>query len=323
MSKAQALFLDRPSLYPDDLDFSALNDVAHWQDFDSASDIKHCLSETEIIVSNKVLIDAAVIGDAPRLRLICIAATGVNNVDIDVARQRGIVVCNVRAYATSSVAQHVFSLILSLGRKLFSYREAVIRGRWSQSPFFCDFEEPIHELDGKTIGIVGFGDLGQAVAKIARCFGMRILIAHSHNAESRVGESDFQAARVAMPELLAESDIISLHCPLTDDNRHLIGAEALSIMRPDAILINTARGGLIDERALLSALEDKQIAAAALDVLEEEPPSGNHPLINYHADNLIITPHVAWASQQSRQRLVNEIAKNIEAYSSAQKRNVI
>ena len=320
MNKSSALFLDKASLCPDDLDFSELEKVANWQWFDNvnAFEVKHCLEATEIIVTNKAVIDADVIDSSPQLKLICVAATGVNNVDVEKAKQCDIAVCNVRAYATSSVVQHVFSLILSLNGKLSSYRKSVTQGRWSRSEFFCHFEEPISELEGKTIGIVGYGELGRAVAKMAGCFGMHVLIAQSNKAND-----DSLEQRVPLTGLLAASDVVSLHCPLTEDNRHMIAVDEFSIMKTDAILINTARGGLVDEQALLSALKDQQIKAAGLDVLEEEPPSVHHPLINYHAENLIITPHVAWASQQSRQRLVVELAQNIRAYQKGLARNVV
>jgi glycerate dehydrogenase len=214
------------------------------------------------------------------------------------------------------VVQHVFSLILSLNRKQSSYRQSVAEGEWSRSEFFCYFGEPISDLQGKTLGVIGYGELGQAVARVAECFGMKVLLA-------RRDENDTREGRVGLTELLSLSDVVSLHCPLTEDNRHMIAEKELAAMKPDAILINAARGGLVDEAALLDTLNNNQIAAAALDVLEQEPPPANHPLINYHADNLIITPHIAWASQQSRQRLVNEIAKNIQAYKLGQLRSIV
>lgn len=322
MKKPLACFLDKASLYPDDLDFSLLNDVASWQWFDHAnvSDIQHELKDAEIIVSNKVILDREIINSSNRLKLICVAATGVNNVDIDAARQQGITVCNVRAYATSSVAQHVFSLILSLNRKLSAYKQAVTDGQWSRSDFFCYFGEPLSDLEGKVIGIIGFGELGQAIARIAKCFGMEVLVARSH----KMGDEEhLPEGRVDLSTLLSSSDVVSLHCPLTENNFHIISANELEVMKPEAILINTARGGLIDEMALLDALKNKVIAAAGLDVLEQEPPSVSHALINHHADNLIITPHIAWASRQSRQRLIDEIAKNIQAYLNGQPRNIV
>jgi glycerate dehydrogenase len=318
MNKPLAVFLDKASLYPDDLDFSKLENVASWQWFDNAnvSDIQHCLEETEIIVSNKIFLDRNIMQSCKQLKLLCVAATGTNNVDIEAAKQQGIAVCNVRAYATSSVVQHVFSLILALNRKLFSYRESVFNGDWSHSDFFCYFGEPISALEGKTLGIIGYGELGKAVAKIAQCFAMKVLIA-------KRDETDVRSGRTDLTTLLAESDVLSLHCPLTEHNYHMISEKELSLMKSDVILINAARGGLIDEQALLHSLENNQIGAAALDVLEQEPPSVNNVLINYQADNLIITPHIAWASRQSRQKLVNEIAKNIQAYLQGQLRNIV
>ncbi len=318
MKKPIALFLDKASLYPDDLDFSQLDDVASWQWFDhvSSSDVQHCIENAEIVVSNKVLLDREVIDNSKHLKLICVAATGVNNVDINAARQRGIKVCNVRAYATSSVAQHVFSLILSLNRKLISYKRSVNDGSWSNSDYFCYFGEPISDLEGKVIGIIGYGELGKRVAAIAECFGMEVLIAKRDQADRRGG-------RVDLTTLLSTSDVVSLHCPLTENNHHMVGIDELNVMKPEALLINTARGGLVDEAALLDALKNKKIAAAGVDVLEQEPPSLDHPLINYHADNLIVTPHIAWSSRESRQRLVNEIAMNIQAYVAGQPRNIV
>jgi len=317
-----AIFLDKASLYPDDLDFSALEEVANWQWFDNGFDdtgpggMQHCLEDAEILVANKVLIGREIIDSSKRLKLICAAATGVNNIDLEAAKKRGVQVCNVRAYATSSVVQHVFSLVLSLNRKLSSYKKAVAGGDWSHSDYFCYFGEPISELQGKTLGIIGYGELGKAVAKIAVCFGMNVLVAKRDAGDSRAGREDLDT-------LLAASDVVTMHCPLTENNRHMIAEDEFALMKPDALLINTARGGLIDEQALLYALDNKQIGAAALDVLEEEPPSVDNVLINYRSDNLLITPHVAWASRESRQRLVNEIAENIQSFQQGEPRNIV
>lgn len=321
-NKTRAVFLDKASLYPDDLDFLALEEVASWRWFDNANpgDIQHSLEEAEILVANKILIDRKVIENSKQLKLICVAATGVNNVDLIAAKQRDIQVCNVRAYATSSVVQHVFSFILALIRKLIPYKKSVIKGEWTHSDFFCYFDEPISELGGKTLGIIGYGELGRAVAKVARCFGMNVLIARSHNAEHK---PDLRERRTDLNVLLSQADVVTLHCPLTENNRYMLGAKEFAAMRSDAILINTARGGLVDEMALLHALEMNQIGGAGLDVLEEEPPSVNNTLISYRADNLIITPHIAWASRESRQRLVNEIVKNIQAFKQGQPRNIV
>jgi glycerate dehydrogenase len=317
-TKPLALFLDRASVYPDDLDFSLLEGVAQWLWFDNAGtdEFMHAVEEAEIIVSNKVVINRDVIEHSRQLRLICVAATGYNNIDIEAAHQHGITVCNVRAYATASVVQHVFALVLSLNRKLPSYHKSVIEGDWSRSEFFCYFGDTISELEGKVLGIVGYGELGRAVARVAECFGMKVVLARRDETDSRPG-------RVALSTMLSMADVVSLHCPLTESNYHMIAEKEMAIMKPNAILINAARGGLVDENALLTALQTNQIGAAGLDVLAEEPPSPDNPLINYRADNLIITPHVAWASQQSRQKLINEIAENIKAYLQGQSRNAV
>ena len=314
----RAVFLDKASLFPGDLNFSVLEEVAHWQWLDNAkpADVLDDIADAQILVANKVPIKRDVIESCKRLKLICIAATGVNNVDLDAARDRDILVCNVRAYATPSVVQHVFSLILALNQKLFSYKSSVIDGDWSRSDYFCYFGSPINGLEGKTLGIIGYGELGHAVAKVAECFGMKVLIANGHGKGSQQG-------RVDITTLLSESDVVSLHCPLTESNRHMISVNEFSVMKNDAILINAARGGLVDESALLQALKNGDIGAAALDVLDQEPPAVDNPLIKYSADNLIITPHIAWASRQSRQNLVNEIAENIKAYQQGKPRNLV
>ena len=332
----QALFLDKASLYPDDLDFSSLENIAQWKWFDNAAvsdlETQACLQQAEILVSNKVMIDRAVIESCENLKLICVAATGVNNVDLVAAKKRGIKVCNVRAYATASVTQHVFSLILSLNRKLSSYKQSVINGRWSQSEFFCYFGDSISDFENKVLGIIGYGELGKAVEKVALSFGMEVLVAESHDTKSSTNKADATDAnvtksnkRVDIKTLLTRADVVSLHCPLTENNQHMIAANEFSIMKKSAMIINTARGGLIDESALLSALESNEIAGAGLDVLEKEPPAKNNALINYaqHVENLIITPHIAWASQQARQDLVDQVAENIRAYQIGRSRNLV
>lgn len=331
LKQPQALFLDKASLYPDDLDFSSLESEAEWKWFDNAvasdTETQACLQKTEILVSNKVMIDRAIIESCESLKLICVAATGVNNVDLIAAQERGIKVCNVRAYATASVTQHVFSLILSLNRKLSSYKKTVIDDSWSESEFFCYFGEPISDLENKVLGIIGYGELGKAVEKIALSFGMDVLVAESHHGKNDVNDAsvDKTNKRVDIKTLLTRSDVVSLHCPLTKNNQHMIATKEFSIMKKSAVIINTARGGLIDELALLSALENNEIAGAGIDVLEQEPPEKDNTLISYaqNAENLIITPHIAWASQQARQNLVNQIVENIQAYQIGQPRNLI
>lgn len=315
----KAAFLDLASIHRGDLDLSALRSaVDTWQWFDRIpdQDIPAALAEVEVVVSNKVFLGADILQAADRLKLICIAATGTNNIDLDAAKAAGIDVCNVRAYATPSVVQHVFAVLLSLTTQLDEYRRAVCQGQWARSEHFCLLDFPIRELQGKTIGIIGYGELGRAVANVAAAFGMQVLIAKRNADDQRSG-------RVDLHELLAQVDVVSLHCPLTEDNRGFIGEQQLALMKNDAVLINTARGGLVDELALLDALTNKQLGAAAIDVVEQEPPVAGNALIESKLPNLIITPHVAWASIESRQRLLDEIANNIVAYAESKPRNLV
>lgn len=285
-----------------------------WYGVMSAEEMDALLDDVDVVVSNKVVLDEQHLSKAKRLKLVCIAATGTNNVDIAAATRNNIVVANVRGYATASVAQHVFGLLLTLTTRLNDYVAAVKRGEWSKSRYFCLLDYPVRELAGKTLGIVGFGHNGQAVAKLAEAFGMKVLI-------SKRNEQDQRAGRIALAELLPMVDVLSLHCPLTEQTRHLIGAQELALMKTDAVLMNTARGGLVDESALLDALQNQRIGGAGLDVLQQEPPPADHPLLSAELSNLIITPHTAWISRESRQRLINEIALNIEAFKTGQVRN--
>lgn len=316
---SHAVFLDMASVDQADLDLSLLTQQAEqWLFYphtDSAQVID-TIANAEVVVSNKVVLDADILRQAKSLKLICVAATGTNNVDLQAASELGISVCNVTAYGTASVVQHVFNLILSLSGRLRENNRAAINGEWSKSPFFCVLDYPPIELTNKTMGIVGYGELGKAVAKMAEAFGMNVLLAARD-------EDDHRAGRIPMQQLLPQIDVLSLHCPLTDKNRNMIDRNELQLMPEHSILINAARGGLVNEEALLEALQQKWIAGAGLDVLSTEPPNPDHPLLNCDLDNLIITPHVAWAGQQARQRLVNEIALNIQAYQGGSSRNAV
>jgi glycerate dehydrogenase len=241
------------------------------------------------------------------LKLICVAATGTNNVDVATAAKNNIAVCNVRGYAADSVVQHVFMLILNLSRRYNQYQQALQRGEWQRSEHFCFLTYPIESLTGKTLGIIGYGELGRAVARMAEHFGMQILIA-----ESVVGKD--KPDRIPIDELLLQSDFVSLHCPLTEQTRDLIGERELSLMKDTACLINTARGGIVNEEALLKAVKTQQIAGAATDVLTVEPPANGHPFLDAHLPNLIITPHIAWGAKQARQTLLEKVASNIDAW---------
>lgn len=314
-----AVFLDLDSVDRDDLDLSRLSVVVdnwQWHGLVKDEELHEVLSRVHVVVSNKVVLTDEHLSRAQDLKLVCIAATGTNNIDLEAAARNNIAVCNVDGYATPSVVQHVFTLLLALTTRFNEYTSAVKDGDWSRSRFFCLLDYPIRELAGKTIGIVGYGHLGKAVAGIAEAFGMEVLLARRNMQDERPG-------RVALPDLLQQVDVLSLHCPLTEETRGMIGAEELALMKKDAVLINTARGGLVDEDALIDALKIQQIGGAGLDVLEKEPPPAGYPMLKADLPNLIITPHTAWASRESRQRLLDEIALNIGAFKAGKIRNAV
>jgi glycerate dehydrogenase len=319
MDNVTAVFLDKASIHPDDLDLSGLEKCAddwRWLDNARSMDVDEAIKGRRIVISNKVPLTAGTLEQAAGPGLICAAATGVNHIDIEAAGRLGITVCNVRAYATPSVVQHVFAVLLNLVTRLDRYRQDVISGEWSNSGMFCLLDYPIRELHGKVIGIVGYGELGREVAKVAKAFGMQVLVAKRNSEDQREG-------RIALHDLLARADVLTLHCPLTDATRGLIGKRELAMMKADAILINTARGGLVDEMALLQALKNGRPGGAALDVLEQEPPAADNAILQNLPDNLIITPHIAWASREARQRLVDQLATVVIAYLQGAPVNVI
>lgn len=313
------VFLDRDTVDRGDVDLSVLEQrLPQWRYYGltSADELRERIKDAEVIISNKVVLDEAAFATAPKLKLVCVAATGTNNVDMTAASRHGVAVCNVRAYATPSVVQHTFAMILSLSTNLGRYRRAVMRGEWANSPHFCLLDYPIHEIAGKTLGIVGYGELGHGVAKVAEAFGMEVLISQRPGAAP-------QAGRIPLHELLPQVDVLTLHCPLTPETRNLIGEKELALMKPNALLINTARGGIVDEVALANALRNNRIAGAATDVLTTEPPRNGNPLLADDVPNIIITPHTAWASVESRQRLLDQIALNIEAFLKGTPRNQV
>jgi glycerate dehydrogenase len=314
----RGLFLDIDTVDRGDLDLAGLRATLSEWTFRQTGTGKAGAQQlqADIIVSNKVLVDASTINSSANLKLICIAATGTNNVDLAAAAKRGVPVCNVRNYATASVVEHVFSLVLCLARSLPQYIQAVEHGGWQKSNTFCMLDYPVTELAGRTLGIIGCGELGNAVAAMGRAFGMQVLMAERRGEPARHGRTPFT-------EVLARADIISLHCPLNADTQNLVGAAELRCMKQDAFLINTARGGIVNESELAEALLSGEIGGAALDVLAEEPPSTGNLLLSLSLPNLIITPHIAWASSISRQRLVDEIAANIRAFLDGKPRNVV
>ncbi|MDP5137180.1 D-2-hydroxyacid dehydrogenase [Rheinheimera baltica] len=312
------VFLDAASM--GDTDLSALSNTAiplTCYDHTTEQQVVPRLAQASIAIVNKVQLTADMLLQLPQLKLICVAATGVNNVDLVAAQQQGVVVCNVRGYADTAVAQHVFALLLQLSNKVQQYHHAVRVGHWSQSRHFCLLDYPITELAGKTFVVIGYGALGQASSKLALAFGMQVIIAEQQNAPyCREGRVPFAAA-------LAQADVISLHCPLTPLTERLFNQQTFAAINPGALLINTARGGLIDELALLDALQHGTLGGAALDVLTQEPPLADNLLIQANLPNLLLTPHVAWASAEARLRMVQQLADNITAYTEGNTQNQI
>lgn len=317
MKLTRGVLMDLSSIDRGDMDLSPLRAVCeHWDIHERTDpgDTRRRISDAELVVSNKVVLDRALLESAPGLKLVCVAATGTNNLDLEAARELGIAVTNVTGYATPAVVQHVFALMLAHTTRLLDYRQAVLEGAWARSDQFCLLDYPIRELAGRTLGIVGYGELGRGVAKVAEAFGMDVLVAERPGGPAR---SD----RVPLAELLPQADVLSLHCPLTETTRNLIGAQELSLMKQDALLINTARGGIVDEPALVDALRRGLIGGAAMDVLTIEPPRDGNPLIDPSIPNLTVTPHTAWASRECRQRLVGEVAENIRTFADGRARN--
>jgi len=275
--------------------------------------VKRC-QDADIVISNKVVIDQNAMSKLTNLKLICVAATGTNNIDLGAAKEHNIAVTNVAGYSTPSVVQHTFTLITNLLGNTHRYINDCQQGLWQQSPMFCRLDYSFNEIAGKTLAIVGYGSLGKAVADVARAFGANVIISERKGQTPREG-------RVSFNDALTTADIISVHCPLTDETRNQIAAAELSMMKPSAIIINTARGGIINEADLADALANNIIAGAGVDVLSKEPAEQENPLALYKGANLLLTPHIAWASQESIVRLVNEIALNIQAFNQGETRN--
>lgn len=308
-----AVFLDYESLDKNDLDFSALHAVfSQLELYPStlATQVLARVQHADVIISNKVVLDAETLKQCSSLKLILISATGTNNIDLAQAKAQGITVCNCQGYGTSAVAQHTLMLMLALATSVIQYDRAVRQGEWNKSPIFCLLDFPIVELAGKILGILGYGELGQAVAKLAEAFGMKIIVGALPNRSTE--------NRVALSELLPQVDFLSLHCPLTEETRDLIDSQAFERMKPSAFLINCARGGIVNEQALATALRTGQIAGAATDVLSVEPPKEGNVLLADDIPNLIITPHNAWGSVDARQRIVQQLTENALAFQQGQ-----
>ena len=271
-----------------------------------------------IVIINKVPLPALAVDALSDLKMVAVAATGTNIVDLEACRRRGIVVSNIRGYAEHTVPEHVFALLLALSRNLIAWRESLLAGRWQKSDQFCLFDHPISDLHGATLGVIGSGSLGSGVIRLAEAFGTRVLRAEHQ------GQSTVRPGYTAFDEVLREADAITLHCPLNEQTQGLIGEAELRAMKSSALLINTARGGLVDEQALIRALKEGWIAGAGFDVISAEPPPADHPMITPELlalPNFLLTPHVAWASRPAMQRLADQLITNIEAFVAGSPRN--
>ena len=313
------VILDGYSANPGDLSWKELEQMGEVTVYDrtSPSEAIQRAADADIVLTNKVVLDREKIAQLPRLKYIGVLATGYNVVDIEAAHQRGVIVTNVPAYSTESVAQMVFAHLLTVTNRTEHYAIQNRKGRWSSNPDFCYWDFPHMELAGKTFGIVGLGNIGRRVAEIALAFGMKVKALTSKSQDqllTGIEKADIQT-------LLSSSDVLSLHCPLTDKTRHLINAETLLKMKPTAILINTGRGPLIDDQAVANALQEGRLGAFCADVLTTEPPASNNPLLSQ--PNAFITPHIAWASTEARVRLIQIATDNVRAFINCKTQNAV
>lgn len=311
------IFLDRATIDLNDISFSSVEECGTFISYPDSTpeETFERIKTADIVITNKVRMTKQVLERGRKIKLIAVIATGYNNVDLDITKQYRVAVCNVAGYAMNTVPQHTFSLILNLATKSYMYHNDVMSGEWQKAPLFTLLRYPTFELYGKTAGIIGFGVIGRAVAKIASGFGMKVNYYDPYVRD--VKEYD----PVDFRTILTESDIITLHCPLTKETFNLIDKYELSLMKPSVLLINTSRGGIVNEKALAEALNNQKIAGAGIDVLSEEPPVKGNVLLG--AKNCIITPHSAWSTIEARQALVNETAKNIQAFIRGEKRNIV
>jgi glycerate dehydrogenase len=314
----RSIFLDYATVsFDGDLDPAALRRAMpqlEMRNHTAQADVADAIADAEIVLVNKLHLTRAIIERTPTLKLVALAATGTNNIDLEAARERGVAVCNLRDYCTASVVQHVIGTLLLLTQKLREYDALVRSGAWGRGEQFCLLDYPIRELTGRKLGIVGYGALGKGVAHAAQAFGLEVLLAN------RPGGTPV-AGRHGLDDLLPKVDVLSLHCPLTPATQGMIGAAQLARMKPDAVLINTARGALVDSAALADALRAGRLGGAAIDVLPQEPPVDGNPLLAADIPNLIVTPHIAWAAREARQRCLDEMAANVEDFRRGGQRN--
>ncbi len=320
LPQTKGVFLDADSIRPDELDLSLLMEAFSGLTFYAHTHLSNAvdrIGSAQVVICNKTPMSRDVLLEVPNLKLIVVAATGVNNVDLAAATEHGITVCNARGYSTPSVVQVVFTMILGLMTRLFDYQRVVSSGVWQKSEQFCALHFPFSELSGKRIGLIGYGEIGRAVERVAKVFGMLPLIAE------RRGVTPVREDRLAFEDVLAHADILTMHCPLTPETKDLIAEKEFALMKSDVLLINTARGGIVNECALRDALYQERIAGAGVDVLTNEPPTHGNPLLDSPIPNLIVTPHIAWASREARQRLADQIAENVQAFREGMPKNVV
>jgi glycerate dehydrogenase len=317
----RAVFLDYDTVSNGDLDASQITRIVGDVRFypqTADSQIAERIADAQVVLSNKVKLSRTRLEAARALKLIALAATGIDNVDLAAAQALGIAVCNVRGYCTASVVQHAWAMILSLNQHLSAYARLAADGTWVNNEKYAGLAYPIRELAGLTLGLIGWGTLGRGVAKVGEAFGMRVIVGERPGAAPESGAAPPPAApypeRVPLEQLLRTADIVSLHCPSTAATRGMIGAAQLALMKPDAILINTARGALVDSAALAAALKERRLGGAGIDVLPQEPPVDGDPLLGADLPNLIVTPHIAWAARDARQRCLDEMAANIQDF---------
>lgn len=314
MNKEYIVFLDRATLLAD-LRCPTFEHVWVERPQTAPDEMADALWRASIVITNKTPITASVLDACPKLRLVAVAATGVNPIDLAACRERGIAVCNIRGYAEHAVPEHVFMLLLALRRNLLAWRRTLQGGGWQRASGFCLFDHEIHDLAGSTLGLIGHGSIGAGVERLARAFDMEVLVAE------RKGATTLRPGRVGFADMLARADHVSVHVPLDDSTRDLIGAREFGLMKRSAVLINTARGGVVNEDALKNALLHRRIAGAGLDVLAEEPPRDGNPLLDLNLPNLLVTPHVAWSSREAMQRLADQLIDNLEAFVAGETRN--
>lgn len=309
------VFLERTTVTTGDMDlspFETLGEVVYCESYDKTQ-MREAAKDADLLILNKTVVDKAFFDACPRLKCICLLATGYNNIDLVTARERGVAVCNVPGYSTDAVAQLVFGFLLQLAVSLPQYQKSTRDGVWCSSTRSTYLSWEMHELAGKTLGIVGYGAIGQKVAQIGKAFGMHILV------HTRTVREDGIATFASLQEVLQHADFLSLHCPLTEQTKGLIGKQELEMMKPTAFLVNTSRGAVVQEQALADALNNGVIAGAGIDVLETEPMDSSCPYRT--AKNCLVTPHIAWAATEARARLLVEVAENIRAFASGKRRN--